>query len=275
MGHRQTVRLIAAVALIAVLGSTNVARAVVMMLEDTDGTSTGSNNAKYKVTYANGNVAYDSGDVGRQQGTVTITDTFTDCSMHTFTFMQTALPTDDPTDPPFPFGITDGLRLNLELHITNNTGQPWSGFWVKTDDQSVPANLDPSVAAGGGNHDHRAHFHPSPASEGGPPSVTGMPVTGFMTPASADINNKTMFLISGGTQTDAGNGFSMTGFFLHERNLKKAADPNALPPTPAMAVIRTFDLVLMPHCVPELSSCVTWLFTMLGCAGLTGGRRRL
>ncbi len=276
MVQTQSLRLIAAVMLLATLSSANVTRAAFVPvasgtnLPDADGTTADFNNAKYKVAYGNGSVTYDAGDVGSQQGTIKITAAFTECNEYKFTFTQTALPTDDPANPPSPFSSTGGLRIQLQLMITNNTGKEWCGFTVKTDDMSVPANLDPSVAGSSGSHDHHAHFHPNGPNPPGPPAVTGMPMpgsTGFTTPTNDDINNATMFMI-GGTQSDSGNGFGMTGLFLHERNLKKAAAP----PDPAMAVLRTFDLILTPKCcVPEPSSL---LLLMLGCVTVGTGRRR-
>ena len=190
----------------------SLARRYVMVAtgENFPDTDESSANAKYKVTYASGKVEYDMTDVGAQHGTVKITDTWMnmDCAAHKYTFMQTATPNGG-------FASDGGLRMQIELMITNESGKAWSSYWVKTDDM-VPMNTTPVSAS----HRHEAHFHPNGAtSTTGPPTVSGM--TGFMT--FSDFNNEQMIEIGGG-QHQSGKTFNTKGFFLHERNLQKTTD---------------------------------------------------
>ena len=204
------------------------------------------------MTYTNGTVTYNPTDPAdtSQQGTIKFTDTFMDCDPHTFTFMQNALPTAG-------FGASEGLRLQFELMITNQTGKPWNGFWVKLQNDNVPEGTADSE-----DHKAHSHFHPNrmanptpPPAQIGTQMVTGD--TGFTAPSDNDINNQTMFLIGGGRHEN-GKTFNMNNFFLHERNGRNAAGE---------AVPRMFDLVLMPHCVPEPSSFVLMMTGLFGVAG--------
>jgi hypothetical protein len=260
MIRKQTVRLIAGLAVIGVLGGANVVSGAFMVLTDNDASSA---NAKYKVdpnpmmggspsTMIN-YMAMDvtdqpgSSSARTQQGTLKITDTFMDCSAHELVFMQTDPPTHTGTPP-----AGSGLRVQLEFMITNQSGKPWKGFWIKTMD-TVPENTT-NVS---GSHRHEAHFHPNdpndmgaPADDPQPPMVDSM-MMGF---TMIDVPDNEQAVEIKGAMQPSGKSFSAKGFFLHERNLKNG-DQN---------LTRMFRVILMPHCVPEPSSML--LLTLGGVA---------
>jgi hypothetical protein len=267
---RQTVRSIVGLAVVAVLSGANVTRGAFTVLTDNDESSA---NAKYKVDpnpamggSSSTMIAYTAADVvdqpgtssaRTQQGTLKITDTFMDCTAHELVFMQNATPMGG-------FTAGGGLRLQMEFMITNQSGKPWKGFWIKTM-ETVP----PNTTTVSGSHQHQAHFHPNdlnnegaPATDPQPPMVDSM-MMGFTTIDVPD--NGTMAEVKGGKQP-SGKTFNTKGFFLHERNLQNTNLPEG-----QQNLTRMFRLVLMPHCVPEPSS---WLLMLLGGAAVAWRRRR-
>ena len=241
MLHRPAHLPLAGIVLGAIL-STSPAIGAPIPLVDPDVTSA---NAHYSTDQnANISVTYGATDVGSQQGTLTVNTTWGagDFATRSILFQQTELPAGD-------YASTQGLRLQLEFSLGNNSGRLWDGFVISMEDNSVPATVGSQATGGTGSHLFKAHFHPN---------AGGATVAGGLGTISV-FNNTVMVELSGGTSS----GLLLTNLFLHERNLTDG-DADDQP------IQRAFTLLLTPDVVPVPT---TWLLLLSG-LGISGFVRR-
>lgn len=230
MSRRPTTGWIPGLALVTILGVTRTGTGAIVTqaLNDPDASSA---NAKYEITFDNSkfvSINYSPVDVGNQHGTLAINAIWGAGMFDTrsITFTQTVAPGGG-------FSESQGLRLQLEFGIGNQSGTPWLTFLISTMDDTVPAGIVEDETF----HKLKAHFHPN----SGGTIISG---TGFNTTDA--FNNQQSVTVSGGQlNSGVGEGFLMSGLFLHERNLRDAN---------GMAVKRAFTLNLRPGAVPEPSS---------------------
>ncbi|MBI2826633.1 MAG: PEP-CTERM sorting domain-containing protein [Planctomycetia bacterium] len=173
---------------------------------------------------------------GNLEGSLSITKVFSDMNPISIKFIEGAA--QQANGSPF------GLRINLDEEITNLTGQNWCGFAMDL--------VDPSPVSDSANSGHPgfAHFHPAPAINGPPFTLT--------TPNNGNKAAGLLFESPGVFSDGTTESWGTFGLHQYEDN----------------GVDRSFTLVETPYpCVPEPSTLTLAAMAVVGMA-VTVRRRR-